>query len=56
MKNPSSVEEIIYARDLALQSADCMENPAEREKIIKHIKDYYSDPEALYRKAKENKK
>lgn len=56
MKNPSSVEEIIYARDLALQAADCMENPAEREKFIKHIKDYYSDPEALYRKAKENKK
>ncbi len=56
MKNPASVEEIIYARDLALQSADCMENPAEREKFIKHIKDYFSDPEALYRKAKENKK
>ncbi|MBE6420308.1 MAG: DUF255 domain-containing protein [Akkermansiaceae bacterium] len=56
MKNPSSVEDVILARQLFLQAAECMPDPNARAQMIKDVNAYYADPEALFLQIKNKKK
>lgn len=47
LKKPRSVEDILKARDLSLQSVDCTENEETRAKQKQKVLDYFADPEAL---------
>ena len=48
MKSPASVAEVERSRDYMLQVADCLEDPAEREKLRRDVEAYYADPQALF--------
>jgi len=47
LKKPRSVEDILKARDLSIQSVDCTENEETRAKQKQKVLDYFADPEAL---------
>ena len=47
LRRARSVEDVLTARDLQLQAADCEENPAERQAIIRRVHEAYATPEAL---------
>ena len=42
-----TVEDVLVARALQLQAADCEENPTERQEIIRRVHEAYASPEAL---------
>ena len=47
LRRARSVEDVLVARDLQLQAADCEENPTERQEIIRRVHEAYASPEAL---------
>lgn len=49
LRRARTVNDVLTARDLQLQAADCEENPAERQEIIRRVHEAYATPEALLR-------
>lgn len=47
LRNPRTVEDIIEARDLQLQAAECTDDPAEREERIRRVQEVFADPAAM---------
>ncbi|MBR5186539.1 MAG: hypothetical protein IKW19_09615 [Akkermansia sp.] len=47
LRRARTVEDVLVARDLQLQAADCEENPTERQEIIRRVHEAYATPEAL---------
>lgn len=47
MRAPRTVDDIIEARDLQLQAADCCDDPTERAERIRRVHEVYADPAAM---------
>lgn len=49
MRNPRTEADILEARDLQLQAAECSDDPAERAERIRRVHEVYADPAAMLR-------
>ena len=47
LRRARTVEEVLVARELQLQTADCVDDPAEREEIIRRVQEAYANPAAM---------
>ena len=47
LRRARTVEDVLVARALQLQTADCVDDPAEREEIIRRVQEAYANPEAM---------
>ena len=47
LRTARSVEDVLEAKELQLQAAECCENPSERAEIRRRIEEVYADPQSL---------
>ncbi len=47
LRRARTVEDVLVARELQLRTADCVDDPAEREELIRRVQEAYANPEAL---------
>ena len=47
LRRARTVEDVLASRALQLQAAECVENPTEREELIRRIHEAYAHPESL---------